>query len=125
MTMDEYLKEVKEREQGAMKGPWRYDGLDCFNEDGEWDQVIDISPDDLITLPTGKFEHKEAELNTGCRKNAEFIAHSRQDIPTLLAIIGVYRGAIEKVAREPMPITRTYMSMISRRALQRAEELVP
>lgn len=94
------LEEIRDREAKATPGPWAtttYDGLrivaSCDN--GERD----------IAFPA-RYEACPCEGNPCAaerRANADFIAHARQDIPTLLSHISELEERIaflEKVAEE-------------------------
>ena len=63
-----YLEEIKAREQAATKGPWK-NGIG-YDEDTRKKWICGL----LTTR--GKFEQENA--------NADFIAHSRTDIPALI-----------------------------------------
>lgn len=72
--LKKYLKAVEERAAKATTGPWRYN--DCY-------RIIERGDEErIVTCDGGYF--------TGASKkedDAEFIAHSRTDIPRLIKII--------------------------------------
>lgn len=78
------LKAIKERTSKATPGPWRYDGMHYeitapFSEDGYWVIVSEgqTRPDEL---PADQFGHEYDPT-------FDFIAHAREDIPTLISKI--------------------------------------
>jgi hypothetical protein len=71
-ALDARLAAIREREQKATKGPWKAVFDSCAKCGGEWD---------VYEIPGGahaKFYRTE---------DAEFIAHTRSDIPWLLALV--------------------------------------
>lgn len=78
MTLAAELQTIRERVEGATKGPWVGD------------------PDDPRQIRAGEDEYWLASMRgdtASRRKDAEFIAHARTDLPRLL-------DAVEKVLAE-------------------------
>ena len=99
----EQLNAIKERVAKATQGPWEYDEEDR----GIWNKGA------LNYLGTVKLPNKDAN----------FIAHSREDVPALIAEVERLHKALEKVMEVEAPImegtkgweTRSYE--IARKAL--------
>ncbi|WP_181349450.1 hypothetical protein [Thalassobacillus sp. CUG 92003] len=83
------LAAIRERADNATEGPWtNFD--DVFYEDSPYVQVYD------------GFTETGVELVADCKrtKDADFIAHSREDIPKLLAEIDRLHAELDKADRE-------------------------
>ena len=80
------LKEIKERAAKATPGPWRAEGSFIFDENhsGWWPPLVEV--------------HKNAG-------NAEFVAHSREDIPHLIRRLEETEKALE-AARKALDAVR-------------------
>ncbi len=101
MTTDR-LKEIRERAEKATKGPWRCD-VDIFNDDGEVEaSVHDEEISMLFTEGTGVMGGEDCwtkARESQAFRNAEFIAHAREDVPFLLAELEKARAALGAVAK--------------------------
>jgi hypothetical protein len=94
MTAIEYLNEVKNRAAKATKGPWAKSEIcgevDAFTikykENGTWFRCAKI----------WEFENNEA--------NADFVAHSRTDIETLVAMLELCTEFIKQVSPYQHPV---------------------
>ena len=86
MTSDERLREVKEREARATKGPWRLGHHRGFGEEHDVD-----GPDgeDLAGV-RGMFYY---------RADAEFVAHARRDVPWLVEALEGALAELEGLRR--------------------------
>lgn len=94
-----YIEAVMARADGATKGPWA-------NDDPSWKALNDITvwspnPDVSICNMGGAIsacdDVSEAEQNF---RNGEFVAHARQDIPTLAKIALRAIEALEEAVDE-------------------------
>lgn len=86
MTLDEILKFIGERTEKATPGPWSIlnKGYDLYI--GNWDiqqKEICSNSDGIKVDNYNAFSPGQADAET----TAEFIAHSRTDIPKLLKVI--------------------------------------
>ena len=68
-NLDKYLKEVKQRVSGATEGPWKF-------HHHKWKYPI-----------MNKHQHIIVSKTNGIDDDADFIAHSRQDIEMLLEMV--------------------------------------
>ena len=85
MTIETRLAEIRARAEAATEGPWRASLLDGVEyEDGSSCHRGGIYPSEKGAAPV---------LNTTNvdRRNAEFIAHARTDLPSLLAAVETVR----------------------------------
>lgn len=83
MTIESRLAEIRARAEAATEGPWE-DVVDDLNED------VDVWHDREYRLwiaNTGNLFTASAKLARQTLADAEFIAHSRTDLPALLAAI--------------------------------------
>lgn len=98
------LDEIREREKKATKGPWvcaECADPDITTEDGTWitNQVCSGADDD------GDSGHA----------NGQFIAHSRADIPYLLARLDAAERALrEYTSGQPYEVADAYFSEYSK-----------
>ena len=102
---DEELKKIEERAAAASKGPWHstLSPLDdvnlyaCVCEDESSENVI-------LAVDTGEevsnFKSERRALSSQERKNADFVAHARQDIPQLLSEIQSLRSSLKSARLE-------------------------
>jgi hypothetical protein len=113
MNTDQRLREIAERENKATKGPWWVINRPprSFDDHG-WrivgqndSRIIATRSVNIIGAQPGRI-HREQE----------FIAHSRQDVPWLLALIKKQREALECYAES------TYGGDIARDALNFSPE---
>lgn len=83
------LKEIEERCEKATPGPWT------------WVESPFGDPYGDIEGPNPKRKTRVGFVNIWERKNLEFAAHSRQDIPLLLKIIRIQHEALIKISDLP------------------------
>ena len=99
VDLESYLKEVEERAEKATKGPWFCESYK--NDRGEHSYYYihenrtgdggDLVADTFVgvsSIDSDKPEEKE---------NAEFISHSRTDVPLLLEIVRIQNEALKDV----------------------------
>jgi hypothetical protein len=89
------LDEIKEREGKATKGPWLYNGNRYI------DDVVCGNHDMICTLPYWNITVTQQDRN-----NAEYIAHSREDIPYLLERLQAAEKALTLYLRNTEPAHR-------------------
>lgn len=97
MTIPEWIKDIKEREEKATKGPWVYDGdyaVECPDCDGE-PYVCDITAEHENSTPYLSLALQFYGLKELVVPNAEFVSKARQDIPNLLTAYLKAREALE------------------------------
>lgn len=87
MTLDEYLKQVRDLESKASKAPWTVEYL--F---GSKDLPVSITHGDKRETIL-----EWSEDSTSTVDDIEFIAVSRSDIPKLLKMVEVMRDALIKI----------------------------
>lgn len=82
----EYLEEVRKRVEAATPGPWNafVEGRDHTSGDS----IIRRGPDDIE-------EDLDLYLQGATTADYDFIAHARQDIPTLLEVIDRLQRLLE------------------------------
>lgn len=87
------VERIEELLKKATPGPWKYDGLDVFDEHGEYEATIDDGNGELIILvPTGSFE----PIKDGAWLiHAELVCLLRNSIKSLLAERKALRAALE------------------------------
>ena len=96
-----YLSAVRERAEVATAGPWL-----AATKPEQDHRVFFIFPDDGSNwIPALELATVYSGGNPLAKEDATLIAHSRTDIPRLLAIIEVLRAACEGVATKRDPIT--------------------
>lgn len=90
--VEERLREIREREQKATKGPWEYDGCSVTN----WhDDTFEME-----WIPNGKGSDGFRAVNKNWKADADFIAHARTDIPWLLAQLTAILEDNQRLAKE-------------------------
>jgi hypothetical protein len=94
------LTPIKDREAKASKGPWNTDHDDKFVAtpviDGDWDWItgeMEVPGDDYSAPETD-----EDIRGKNIRNNNIFIAHSRTDIPALIAEVERLRSILGEKA---------------------------
>lgn len=99
--LNSYLAEVKERADKATSGPWKACRINggCYVERVESDSVVEMIAERVI---------KDKERWPEGYDTSLFIAHSRQDIPTLLRLLEM---VIERI--EPNEAERIYSEVIN------------
>lgn len=120
MAFTELLNEINKRAKGATPGPWIWADWTIYDEDREaqkrkepyWTLVNSYSRN-LCRGPLGRKSLEIESIASGGGRDeswidvsdadAEFIAHSRDDIPKLLAVI-------EKLIAQRNDIIRLYYS---------------
>lgn len=96
MTDTEQLAQIRARADAATKGPWYLRLTDETYRDrpahyyiaSEVRGIVDVRPDDAFYVATTQRGNAQA------RADAEFIAHAREDVATLLAEIERLRAAL-------------------------------
>jgi hypothetical protein len=83
------LDEIQARAQAATPGPWTTDGWEIYQG----------AEEDSPNLLTWVGETCRADDYDGSRRDAEFIAHARTDVPALLDELKQARAAIARVRR--------------------------
>lgn len=92
--IEKLLRSIKEREASATPGPWVRD-VDVLSSNGDIEACVhDKNVSFLFTAETGLDVNQECEegvwalaWKTQELKNADFIANSREDVPTLCSIV--------------------------------------
>lgn len=84
MTPDQWLKEVKERCEKAIKGPWT-----IYPPQHDHDYITVRSKFDEVCAVT---------INGLPELDAEFIASARQDLPRAIRLIEKYRTVLQEMA---------------------------
>jgi hypothetical protein len=82
---DQRLREIAERENKATNGPWEAE------RNRDWDEWRVVNNSDDGCRPIISCTEQPGREET----DAMFIAHSRQDVPWLLALIKKQREALE------------------------------
>lgn len=112
------LREIAERENKATNGPWNLHGIDVNRVTlAKWRRCIVFHG----KSDACECEPKEAEL---LLRDAKFIAHSRQDVPWLLALVKKQREALKEIDSTlfgTLPSTRR-VKQIARDALNLSPE---
>lgn len=83
------LDEIRKRTEAATEGPWKNDGWDNFNPDTLEACCVVEFPKDIVAVfvnADGCDTWEEAR-STNAANDADFIAHSREDIPYLLGLV--------------------------------------
>lgn len=95
-----YLAEIKTREKAATPGPWNEEGWALPNEDGEYIELTDDSPSD-----------------------AAFIAHSRADIPALIAEVERLTKELSEIKEnqlDPLEMVKVAIALEENHTLKKA-----
>ena len=96
MTAADRLNEIEARANAATEGPWTPDEYTEVDPDGFYELARVIAPD-----PDGDDWCAIGVVHTGIlRPDAEFIAHARTDVPTLVAALRAVLEEIAKVQRD-------------------------
>lgn len=95
-------QEVRELAEKATPGPWKYDGYDGFDADGEWVEVVSDEKDDLLVqLPNGYFNATDPYKETQMTDDAKFIAAVNPEwVKALIDDHARMREALEKIASD-------------------------
>lgn len=98
--LNEFLAAVEKRERAATPGPWHWKCAYEFHthEDTGLDTDCDNIDSGRITLEPGVLcewaQHADDSGVSVTRDDAEFIAHSRQDVKALLEIVRKLEGLV-------------------------------
>ncbi|MDE2106995.1 MAG: hypothetical protein KGL39_57845 [Patescibacteria group bacterium] len=94
------LKEIEGRANAATPGPWEeYDA-----NEGEYRPAWCVANDEFHNpSPNDDIPWLAIELHTGCHDDATFIAHSRADIPDLIAAVELLREVVGKMSNLELP----------------------
>lgn len=86
MTLESFISQVKAREAKTTQGPWALDsmGMFVFGPDMEM-----IASEGIIGAEYGNTIIRGAGRGLPMASNADFIAHARTDIPTLVRLVEV------------------------------------
>ena len=96
--LTDHLDEIEARAEAATPGPWRASLLDGVTyEDGSSSHVAGIYPGSTSGPPP------VFVTNSIDRRDAEFIAASRTDVPALLAEVRRLQAAVERVRALHVP----------------------
>lgn len=82
---DERIAEIRRRARGATPGPWRHEDR----------YIMALRVKSIAELPCGSVRHMDVD-----DRNAEFIAHARQDVPWLLERLDEARAALSRAEQE-------------------------
>lgn len=83
MSLD--LNAIKARAEAATPGPW---ALCDFNEGTSHPPLWGaVNPPYFNPLDHPDQEAAEVQISVGCYEDAEFVAHAREDVPALLALV--------------------------------------
>lgn len=82
------LGAIRARAEAATPGPWE--------RGGKWNETAVYAKDG--TMIAGQWDYEEGGISEV--PDADFIAHAREDIPTLLALIDEQQAEIERLRRE-------------------------
>lgn len=106
----ERLKAIRKREQKALAGPWGH-----WPEAGEIEVMQTDEPGSSVPKSKGAIvarsvrpeegwsavlRHSDAEIYRNGEPTAEFISHSRTDVPWLLEMVETYRRALQEIGNE-------------------------
>lgn len=95
--------EMLERVNAATEGPWVNDGADRFDDTEGWVNVIDNPPNVILVkvpceFPEDRGHDDRLGLCGNASRDAEFIAHARTDVPTLLSRLAAARAGERWIA---------------------------
>ena len=83
MTDDE-IQAVIDRAEATPVGPWKDDGVDCFDEGANFVRLVADSQDELMAeVHTGAFDGTAAHLDPKAKAIVTFIVAARADVPAL------------------------------------------
>lgn len=94
-TTETRLREIAERENKATKGPWKDHGVPHPAAVRILKEAAGVSSDSCLIYSQPRDYGCLPETFNRQLSDAEFIAHSRQDVPWLLALIKKQREALE------------------------------
>lgn len=77
--------EIRERAEAATEGPWAADGAEIYR-----------APNGIIRISQWVGETLDIDDRGRSNRDAEFVAHAREDVPALLAEIDRLRAEIEQ-----------------------------
>ena len=83
------LEEIRERVEKATEGPWEF-----YDRYGDLGLVV-VENSDADPITDTELRHPGMDHACVRRKDGDFIAHSRQDIPWLLGLVDVLAAANE------------------------------
>lgn len=94
------LAEMREREQAATKGPWGYDGMhdEITCEAADANEPYWLLVAESVATPKD-YEAKVDVFGHYYNPNLAFIAHSRTDMPLLVAAVTVLYEEVARIAR--------------------------
>ena len=89
MNTNEHLDEIRARADNATEGPWtnRKQRETEKGPDARW-----IYPGNIVVADS----HQIIVTQTGNAANSRFIAHAREDVPYLLAIVARVQALLEQ-----------------------------
>lgn len=97
-TQKQLLEEIKERVKKASFGPWIVERTKKFSGDNWLIASCGNSYDGLDNFVTTSNQRgSETNFEADAQTDAEFMAHSRTDIPALLQILEIQQKALEGV----------------------------